>query len=97
MQYPIVHAVFGFYGSDYEIFEGFGDTEVIAFEDELVLGREKNCCRLNLEGLELDSPGASGLPVLALRSDFDGEDGVRAELGLQEGQELVGCSCIGYV
>lgn len=49
---------------------------------------------LGLEGGELDATVASGLPVLAVGGDFNGEDGVRAELGLEEAQEFLCYDCL---
>lgn len=40
---------------------------------------------------------ASRLPILALREDFDGEDGALAEYGLEEGLEVFGYGCGGNV
>lgn len=40
---------------------------------------------------------ASGFPVLVLREDLDGEDGILTDGGLEEGEELFGYGALGNV
>lgn len=85
MQNAVVEAVFGVEGPYGDVVVGFGDSEVVGVENEVVSEGERVGLGLGFEGCELDSAEAAGLPVLVLGGDFDGEDRVGTEFGLEEG------------
>lgn len=67
-----------------------GESESLGLEGE----SDRHGLGLGLESGELDSTEASGLPLLVLGGDFEGEDGVTAELGFEEVTEVVGSDCL---
>lgn len=76
---------------------GVGDRELRAFEKEAALVGEAESQLLRLKGLELDSAVASGFPVLVLREDLDGEDGIVGDGVLEVGEKLIGYGALGNV
>lgn len=84
-------------GAGDDVVVGVGDSEVAGAEDEGVGEGKGLGLRFGSQGGELDAPEAAGLPVLAVSGDVDGEDGVGAEAGLEEGEEVGGYGGLGDV
>lgn len=66
-------------------------------EDEVVLDGERLGYGFGGESGELYATGAARFPVLAFGEDFDGEDGVGAQFGVEKGEEVLGYGGFGNV
>lgn len=72
--------------------DGSGDDVIISsrefkrmgLEKEVIVAGETKGIGLSLGSSELHSAETTRLPVVAVGRDFNGEDGIRAELGLEE-------------
>lgn len=97
MQNPVLSPVSGVYWPHDNVVVGLGESQVVGVEDKGVLDGERLSFRFCLECCELYSTRAARFPVLPLGEDFDGEDGVGAQFGLEEGQEVLGYGGFGNV
>ena len=71
MQNTVIESVLGFHGAYDDVIVGcLGESESVGFESK----RHSPGLELGFECGELDSTEASGLPLLALGGDFEGED-----------------------
>ena len=71
MQNTVIESVLGFHGAYDDVIVGcLGESESVGFESK----RHSHGLELGFECGELDSTEASGLPLLALSEDFEGED-----------------------
>ena len=89
-QKALIEAMLRVYGPYDNIIVGFRDGEVVRLEDEFVPEGDRLSLGFGFERGELDAAEAARFPVLPLGGDLYGEDGVAAESGLEEGQEVVG-------
>lgn len=72
--------------------DGSGDDVIISsrefkrmgLEKEVIVAGETKGIGHSLGSSELHSAETTRLPVVAVGRDFNGEDGIRAELGLEE-------------
>lgn len=71
-------------GPGNDVIISFREFKRMGLEDEVVSEGEKVGFGLGFESGELDSAETTGLPVVAVGRDFNGEDGVSAELVFQE-------------
>lgn len=97
VQSAVVEAEVGVDGVGDDVVVGVGDSEVAGAEDEGVGEGKGLGLRFGSQGSELDASEAAGFPVLAVGGDVDGEDGVGAEVGLEEGEEVGGYGGLGDV
>lgn len=97
MQNPVLGPVSAVYWPHNNVIVGLGESQVVGAEDEVVLNGEGLGFGFGPERGELYATRAARFPVLSLGEDFDGEDGVGTQFGLEKGQEVFGYGGFGNV